>query len=184
MADVACPQCGLPIVIVSSLTGKTVSCPQCQFHFIMPAEPEPQASVPVVSIYQTGATRKLKPATSLLDIFDFRFEKFVTPIIIRITWIMVVAAAVLFAIWGAYQLVASELPVEKVEPKSQYELRLPKGAEVSGGTARVVKKAFAYGMSLILLALSLLWIRVSLEMTIVAFNIATSLQSIDRKTKG
>lgn len=183
MAEVACQQCGLPIVIVPNLAGQTVACPQCQFHFVMPPEPAAPAT-PTVSIYHTGATRKLKPANSLLDIFDFRFEKFVTPIIIRITWIMVVAATVLFAIWSAYELVASELPVEKVEPKMQLEWRLPKGVDVSGGAVRVGAKVFGYVMWVIVLALLLLWIRVSLEMTIVAFNIATSLQSIDRKTKG
>jgi hypothetical protein len=200
MSEVGCPNCGLAVTIVPNLAGQTVSCPRCQAHFVMPAGGGPIAQ-PVgpsfVSVYQSGGSRKFRPAKSLLDIFDFRFEAFVTPIIIRTTWVLVLIGACLYSAWALYSA---------LETESKYQIRLPEMTATEPATKTsptVIKKPPTmeeleaeakrsetmrnlvwFGFKLIALCLSLLWVRVSLEMTIVAFNIANSLQSIDQKTKG
>ena len=200
MSEVSCPNCALAVTIVPQLAGKTVSCPRCQAHFVMPAQAAGPVAQPAgpsfVSVYQSGGSRKFRPAKSLLDIFDFRFEAFVTPIIIRTTWVLVLIGACLYAAWSLYSA---------LETESKYQIRVPdmyaaepavKGSEpikkpptieelqAQAKQAETVRKLITFAFQLISLCLLLLWIRVCLEMTIVAFNIANSLQSIDQKTKG
>jgi len=197
MPEVSCPQCGLGVTIVPSLAGQVVSCPQCQFNFIMPAPPRasappppppPPPPQPVVSVYQSSVTRSFRPAKSILDVFDFRFESFVTPIIIRTTWVLALVAAFIFAAAVLFFLLVPlpstppPAPQETFGSRPQFETKTV--IEVPEFMSEIIPKLVTIGLLTLWLVLSLLWLRVGLEMTIVVFNIATSLQSIDKKTKG
>lgn len=192
-------------MIVPSLVGQPCGCPRCQFQFLMPAAPPPPPpqpqQAPIVSVYRSTVAQRFQPAKSIFDVFDFKFEKYVTPIIIRATWVLALVSAGLFAAWGCYNVVD---PVTE----NRYEVQLPGFMQPSNGEtgaadaepnsklisatkakaakerALLIAKIMAYCFQLVSICLALLWLRVALEMTVVIFNIATSVHSIDRKTKG
>jgi hypothetical protein len=131
------------------------------------------------------------PARSILDIFDIHFERYVTPIIVRITWM---TALVLAGLWLIVLLVlgvytwtpdSAKKPSEdprvaalrnRVQPRTESELSKwlePRKA----ATIVLIHAAIAA-------VLALLWLRVVLESVIVLFHMAKSLASIDRKTAG
>jgi hypothetical protein len=132
--------------------------------------------------------KRFKPATSWLDIFDWRFEKYLTPWIVRITWLVCLAVA---SIWLASILFftlrswlperdSSEPPRQVLRPPSQtFEER--SSFPPMWLTSRVASTIAGFtGACFVVIVV--LWIRVLLETAIVLFNIATTLTSIDEKT--
>lgn len=136
--------------------------------------------------YQRMIANRFQTASGLLDIFDWKFEKYVTPIIVRFTWVVCVLLAALVIVLILLVLVlvlAPELPVQGVadtpsnfnRPSEYRFVQMP-----TWFTRRVFAIGWAVG-SAVGIALSLLWTRALLETLIVVFNIASSLSSIDRK---
>lgn len=210
MSHIACPQCRAPIVAVAELAGQTVSCPQCGAPFVMPstsAVPQPppppplpsRPSSPLVSHRQSLPYRAgFRPSSSLFDIFDIHFEKYVTPLIAKITWIFTLAIALLWLIGLLYDAINTWIPhTEKPSVVLAPSLRRPgsldelardrsatsteKGSKLSDRLIRRFWIIFRQVMSVIALFLTVLWIRVALESMIVLFRIAKSLSSIDDK---
>lgn len=126
------------------------------------------------------------PPTGLLDIFDWRFKKYLTPWILRITWIIVLVVAALGIGSQILLMMGTWLP------------EIGWGAGDDGGMGNRFPGEFErdpvlpfwlrirFAESLVRLSVvlgvivALLWIRVILELAIVLFNIATSLTSIER----
>src|SRR4051794_9122185 len=111
MANVICPHCNHSLAYVPTLAGQQVRCSACGNQFVMSSPDEPPAPPPVTAAPDpsrfaeqpvTLPRRSLaerggfEPARSILDVFDFRFERYVTPIILRFTWIL---ALLLAALW-------------------------------------------------------------------------------------
>jgi hypothetical protein len=130
--------------------------------------------------------QRFRPATSWFDIFDWKFEKYLTPWIIRATWICCVAMGfiwsaliILLTLWSwAPEIVSSDAPSR---PNASYEVRESSFPTAPDWLTSRVTATIAGISALCFVLILLLWIRVVLETAIVLFNIATTLLSIDRK---
>lgn len=127
-------------------------------------------------------------STSIFDIFDWQFKKYLTPWILRITWAIVLAVAPFVLLLLLIQIVGIWLPdfqwsgtdgsiaddrMRRMETTASAEPFLPFWFRIRvAGTAYQIARIAG-------MAVSILWIRVLLELAIVLFNIATTLSSID-----
>jgi len=149
-------------------------------------EPENLDIEPRISVSRIKRGGRLQTAESWLDLFDWKFKKYLTPWIVRATWIIFL---VLVGIWLALQLLGIVLFIlslvapstELMEQQGnfgapQFE---PANRDLKGWATGVFVSAQVVIVGFVLI----LWVRVVLESIIVLFNIAASLDSIDNKTK-
>lgn len=119
--------------------------------------------------YRRAVQDRFQPATSVLHIFDWRFEKYLTPWIVRITWIVFLVSFALTLLWIAYFIVAI----------------VAGGNPLGGGLGllniSLVAIAFSLATYTIGIAATMMWVRVVLEMIIVVFNIATTLSRMEKQ---
>jgi hypothetical protein len=121
---------------------------------------------------------------SVLDIFDWKFKKYLTPWILRITWAIVLCIAPLFIAVQLLQIIGIWLPDLSwaADARPDVNVRVPQGT--SGPLlpwwfqVRVARSVWQVA-SIAGTAIAMLWIRVFLEIAIVLFNIATTLTSIE-----
>jgi len=139
--------------------------------------------VSVRSHGRSAALRTFKESNSPLDLFDWKFEKYLTPWIVRFTWLAVLALTSLWLTLVLISTVASFMPVEAPRrPSMDFEFRSPQ--DVIPGNAWLWSAIFrivGVGTAVAFTILWLLWVRVLLESAIVIFNIAKTLASIDEK---
>lgn len=127
-------------------------------------------------------------ATSLKDIFDFKFEKYVTPLIVRATWIM---AIVVSGLWLVYFILSLLLWPYFQNSGNQGTGYVDRAGMNDGERSFVDDPGFVgtaiglivlYGVSIVAaivgVAFALLWLRVALETVIVIFNMASTLADI------
>lgn len=201
MALTLCAACKLPLDVTPDMAGEEMACPRCGARFRVPLAappPLPQAGAAMPSPTISASPRPLRrpfndQATSLLDLFDLSFTRYVTPLIVKITWVLALTLGAAWLVIIVFGLIASSLPVaEQSEPSQadrpsrpqpQFEFRPPEIDE------RIGDASFAAAVRVVLLVtqvigviLFLLWVRVGLEAVIVVFHMAASLRSIDDKT--
>lgn len=190
VSKIACPGCRAELTIDSSMVGRRVQCPSCSHQFVIPGgEKPPQipAAQPYVppapafsapTSYSNFASKRFKQSDSIFDIIlDFRFEKYVTPWIVRITWIVVLVVGAIMLLLQIGGDISSLLPDGSNSRQPNFDFQ-PRG--------ELVYRLVQFGQILLrysTLFIGLLWIRVVLETMIVIFHIAQSLASIDRKTR-
>jgi hypothetical protein len=133
------------------------------------------------------------PSIGIAGFFDLTFERYITPWVVRVTWVSALVLSALWAVVLVTVLGASVLTEDAdTQTSSQRpgathtEFRLPSvGSSTSSpSSSRVSAKGIAYKVASIAsivcgVILFLLWIRVALETIIVVFNIATTLTSIE-----
>lgn len=136
--------------------------------------------------------QRFQPATSWLDLFDWKFEKYLTRWIVRATWI---ACLVLAAVWSVLILLGTfavwmpepdfsqtSIPQQSFpqtgSPRSDIEPSYPTISPLL--IARITTTATLLS-TLVVVGIILLWIRVFLESVIVLYNIAATLTTIDKK---
>ena len=205
-----CPKCQKSLSVPDKYLGRVVKCPNCKQPFkygemaeiVAPpiqkapsgidretpdVEPENLDIEPRISVSRIKRGGRLQTAESWLDLFDWKFKKYLTPWIVRATWIIFL---VLVGIWLALQLLGIVLFILSLVAPSVEGL----GQQGNGGVPRFEPanrdpRSWATGIVIFaqiamvgVILTSVLWVRVVLESIIVLFNIATSLDSIDRKT--
>ena len=130
--------------------------------------------------------RQFMPATSWLDLFDWQFKKYLTPLIVRLTWVVVLVMASLALVGLAVVACTSWLPeaeTQWISPDTNvpsgptYELTWP--ALPRWLTLRLVMTATLLFQAVGIMVF-VLWIRVVLESVIVLFNISMTLTSIEQ----
>ena len=206
----SCPHCQAQFHIATEYSGRQVKCGSCGKKFQVPPpppplpslrEPPPSARQPtesellsedlskVVTIsdgsrsrFRRSVDRRFQPATSWLDFSDWKFEKYLTPWIVRITWILCLALTAI-----AISLILRSVVVSWA---AETNMRLPTGRpkifelqapSLPGWLSSRVASTVS-GFTLVFSALlTLLWTRVILEMVIVFFNVATTLTAIDKR---
>lgn len=207
MSQLPCPHCRGVVEYVRELAGKPVACPHCGKQFTLPPSTSTAAPVPAVKVRRgsaSGLADRHRPsmtaATSWFDLFDFKFEKYLTPWIIRLTWAV---ALVVSAVWLAMLLFgvvwtlipsAAEANLSQTQLRAEQELTSPglEAPETESPRSRLkwrplklppqVVLATAMALTTIIaIMVCLLWVRVFLETVIVVFNIATTLKDIERK---
>ncbi|MEX0641158.1 MAG: DUF4282 domain-containing protein [Pirellulales bacterium] len=137
--------------------------------------------------FRSAVRHRFRPASSWLDIFDWKFEKYLTPWIVRATWMICVCQAfiwlaviVLFTLWSWVPDVES--PRHDSQPAARYERPNPVTASAPEWLTSRIGSTVAGLTAICVVVIGLLWIRVVLEVAIVLFNIATTVTSIDEKT--
>jgi len=150
-----------------------------------PAAP-PAAFQPAPSVSVRTPRPKLRQwqeAHSVLDaLFDWQFQRYVTPKVVKFFWIVAVLNAVLVMlsplIWPALRL-SAEAAAQSNGPT--IELRAPPGTEsVYRSGTQILAYVLVYGWLALMVAATLLWIRIVLESIIVVFDIAMCARSIDQ----
>jgi DNA-directed RNA polymerase subunit RPC12/RpoP len=224
MTQAICAACGLPLEITVEMVGQEMACPRCGARFVVPgvapgpapppmirSEPQSPPNAPVIR----GRVER-RPfedqATSLLDLFDLSFTRYVTPIIVRITWVLALVLAAVWLLVVIVGLVISLVPEMSREAQSdgaataqserttsdrrpdngafefqsspQFEFRRPSIPErAEDSSFAVAMRVVVFSTQLVAIILFLLWVRVALEAVIVIFHMAANLRSIDKKTK-
>jgi Zn-finger nucleic acid-binding protein len=151
----------------------------------------------VRSKFEAVRKSQFASSSSYLDIFDWQFKKYLTPWILRVTWVLVLVAAGLWVIGNLFEIISYWLPamewgaeeapamargipreVKPAEPMLPlWLIRLVAkfGNSVAGTLYGIVKIAAG--------AIALLLLRVVFEVAIVLFNIATTLTTIEKDIK-
>lgn len=202
---VTCPSCGRRWSLPSQAAAN-IPCPNChqplfpvgvQATVTPPPAPPPTSDPTAAQLgalnfrrrYRSAAQRTFQESKSPLDLFDWKFEKYLTPWIVRFTWVAVVVIAGLWLMFVTVSLLLTFVPdvatpANDFEPSSpfssspQFEISLSDSPWLWLLVFRIVG-----GLTILFVTLIwLLWIRVLLESAIVIFNIARSLASIDEKT--
>ena len=141
------------------------------------AEAVPTSSQPLPtgqSTYRKAVSQRFESSNSILDLFDWKFEKYITPLIIRITWIIVVAGflcAFVFFMIGPE--VWARIGSDSSSSSPGTGFRIPDWMIIIA--VRVVQA--------MVMVIMLLWIRVILESMIVIFNIARGISNIEKNTE-
>lgn len=204
-----CPNCRANLQESAELVGRQVSCPSCGITFVMPppmnspdefAGPSsPPGTFDTIAAaarrdFSHATRRRFKPSTSALDLFDWKFERYVTPWVVRVTWIAILALSTIWLLLLLVGLLFAMLPEGSnvatpntgntfQQPRmSGYEFSPP--AAVDNSRQYLLRNAvavFGFITAIIGLMIFLLWVRVVLESLIVLFNIAESLTSIDSR---
>lgn len=188
MTNYPCPRCGTILQLTPDMSGATVACPNCAQQLLVPAMPPAMRGVSIQPARTSD--RQFKQAASLLDVFDLKFEKYVTPLIIRVTWAIVLAFAVLWIVVVVAGSIMSLMPETDTEssrvrttielPESLKSVQRSADDSVERGWARAYNVLLAL-TQIAFIGLAVLWVRVSLETVIVVFNIAKTLTSMDNK---
>jgi hypothetical protein len=199
------------------MSGKQTTCVKCGKDLVVPAQtkpvdvppppPIPEDTSPPLSDFtpappaettvsespsespRPAGLRKMQPSRSWWDLFDWKFEKYLTPWIIRFTWALAVTWTLIVILLLSFSVVSSAFESEKkpqFDSQSQADidmlLQSLSPQEKSTG-ARWAWKLIGYGTAVVLSVLALLWTRVVLECLIVVFNIAETATSIDDSLK-
>jgi hypothetical protein len=121
---------------------------------------------------------RFRPARSILDLFDFRFQFYVTPIIICVTWIVSLVIGALWMCVMLYLLISSWLPSSNSShaPDPNEVIDMIVGKTKSAETIIEITQ-------IVLLPVALMWVRVMLEQLVVLFEIMASFASRESKPK-
>jgi hypothetical protein len=190
MAAINCPNCRELVALDESLAGGSLNCPSCGAQFSVPPIADPFDSLAEFNPYSRALKRRFERPTSIWDLFDFKFEKYLTPWIIRATWVVVcLLAAFYFALWAISSIAdavdRNEISTKKVATKSVETDEVEFEWSFGGTRFTDISERIAFFVFRVVgIVFALLWIRVALETEIVIFNIAMGITSIDRKLKG
>lgn len=188
--QVNCPTCHRPVIIGPEYLGKAVACPHCGQKMIAgpSSSPpfqtppvEPVVSPPVIqSSRDSYRGRSMQASPSLLDLFDWKFEKYITPWVVRITWIWVGVMACLLIVTMLLPEGVSNTPKFTVErPFSNFDK-----SESRDSSSPEIVRGIVYRIGSITgVLMLLLWIRVWLECVIVIFNIAATMKAAEASIK-
>ncbi len=141
------------------------------------------SAVNVRSRMRSATLRTFRESNSPLDLLDWKFEKYLTPWIVRFTWLAVLTLAALWITLLTVSTVASLLPETDSSSRAiDYSFRSPQEAMPGHDWLWfMVYRVIGFGTAIAITIIWLLWVRVLLEFAIVVFNMAKSLASIDEK---
>lgn len=189
-----CPNCGTPLEIGPELIGRQIKCPRCAtvFQAGSPTE-EPFPFVEPVR-RRTGKFHPVAKASvpressdSIWSILtDWKFKKYLTPKIVRVSWALAVASFALLMFLLVVSLIAEAIPKHRsTRVTSRGRVEVYDEVQVPSMPRSTVYDALTNPISVrifitIWAVYVLLWIRVALESVIVIFNIATSVGKIEK----
>ena len=123
---------------------------------------------------------------SVRDIFDFRFEKYLTPWIIRGYWILALVFAVLYLVIATVDNVIDMMPGSQPKPGIAAKMPIDLGIDLPGVTREKTLWSRFTGFLwkwkyLVGTPVAVTLVRIWCEMAIVLFNISNSLKVIERR---
>jgi len=206
MNTVACPFCNHAIANNATLAGQLVNCPRCRQNFHMPpAVPAPapaQTASPFEGMFdetpRSRSSRRLQPVErfSIWYVFDWKFEKYLTPWVLRAYWILAVVGAAVWLIFCSVYVIDAlfpEQPARKAVAEAHgARFEWPPNERVHNERSPAEPSAwqlrwrdFGRRLGFFLLevgatVLGLLTVRIACELVIVLFNIASSARAIEK----
>lgn len=215
MISFNCPNCGKSFSIKDELAGRRSRCMACGMSFVVPGGPAPEA-LPL-AVASAPARRQNEPDDDDRDtddkddrpsggrghrpgggrflhvlnhVFDFRFRYYLTPYIVRITWVLALVGASLYFISSTFitpfATADKRAPVEfdrrdldPDHPKGrapQKEAKEP--SNLTKALGEIVDWVLTSGIRLVGLVVGLMYVRVLAEMTIVVFNISNDIKRL------
>lgn len=180
MAQFKCESCGYEKQVDESMVDRIAKCKKCgsmgRVRSTAPPPPqEREQTVPELGEFRMGSVvdsireRRQKNQTyaSFFAIFfDIQFKHYITPVIVKITWVACLIQAAIIAIQEILK------PWLRESSSSLRSFAQPSDFE---GILWLAVKIIAY-------ILALLWIRVILETAILFFHMAQSLKKIETNT--
>ena len=185
------------------MIGKRAKCPECKNAFQVPGSggsPPPHSSPPppfagesippMVKPAPTSPRRKSRSAVTWLDLFDWRLEKYLTPWIIRVTWMLTllwgISCVCLIGLGAVMAWLPEPAQQETTFRRGNTEFRQQPAEFVLPDVPdwldyRIARSVVAV-TAIFVVIIAVLWTRVVLELVMVFFNMASSLNSIDQKT--
>jgi DNA-directed RNA polymerase subunit RPC12/RpoP len=182
---IACPYCSQPMGFAADLVGRSVACVRCgqTFTIGVPAMPSLVDTADSIAIRRERGPSLVE---AFFMLFDFRFERYLTPWIIRTSWLLILALAAFSLLNAGLHAVGSAAPtkpsfpsVSPTEPifdPSSLPAEPPFGVDLALRLTRAAVWCLAT-------VLAVLYLRVICEVFIVIFNIATSLKAIEKQTR-
>lgn len=173
-----CPQCNHDYGVVST-EGLTV-CPACKESQQAPDIQPETPSIPYVSVI--AKSRRSSSSVSFSELLDLRFERYLTPWIVRLTWCIVIAI-------GCILICATILEnvYFAINGHSLFYIPPRDGPRIAIGNDSIAKHALTMLKTIACvfgITLGVLYTRVLLEAVIVIFNIATSVSKIRTIAEG
>ncbi len=222
MTKLVCHQCAAKLKLPDGFAGTSLKCPRCGHRIACPGPAGPVGSARILApARETEPIRKHhsdSPASTrasraglLRGLLDVRFERYLTPSIIRWSWILVLGTSALWIVFLALVFATSWIPTDggaasiganSVPPIDLEALlngqpgQLPGLGELLGGNLSAADRKptiwqtatgrgwrfLLFVTSLTGLLLTLLWCRVMLETIIVIFDIRDCLHRIDSRS--
>lgn len=154
------------------------------------AKPSPsEGPAPVAKPVRSNRRRvtvEVPTATAVMDFFDFSFQKYLTPVIVKITWVVTLVMGGIWILVLTLGVFADWLPDDSGQTSVRtnstvisngYEQQFDRINRNRGSIISVMR--FVTWLTGIVSAIvGCLWIRVGLECVIVFFNISTTLTDI------
>jgi hypothetical protein len=197
----SCPSCQTSLDLSKIAQGAVISCPRCGQRFQKPMTqtmpPQSPAALPTVSAppplpglptkvavkTPRQKLRQWQEANSVFDaFFDWQFQRYVTPKVVKFFWIIAVINAVLILL-APFILPALSISLVAAAQSSGPRMRIepPPGTESVFGTGiAILTMILSYAWFALMVIAALLWIRLILESIIVIFDISTCARSIDQ----
>jgi hypothetical protein len=121
------------------------------------------------------------PLSIVLAIFDFKFERYLTPWIIRATWVLSLCLFAFIACGVLYDWIgpAPGIPDKYKDMPAEFWEKYP--MKRTAGTSFVWDSVYWIATKLGWVFV-VMWVRMLLETGVVLFNIARTLTAIDNKT--
>ncbi len=226
---IRCSHCQAPLRLPDSFTANKAKCPKCggrvdlttsqdfdktrydsqdtTAEFKLPSEPAADQLVEDESVAEEGMRNaKRSVAATIWRLCDFKFKRYLTPWIIRVTWLCVLLLVAVWFLLLSGSTVLSWLATEsssREQPSldtssldgllDQLDGQSLLGSSLLGGSAkqrpgfigsveRFAWKSAQIFTAVVSMFLFVLWSRAMLEMVVVIFDISETLKRIDSKT--
>lgn len=153
-----------------------------------PSPPSPVPSSKPVKRSRRSVTVEVPSGAAIMGLLDFKFEKYLTPVIVKITWVVTL---IMLGIWvlvltfglfadffpdgggRSQQTTSSNVSFDGFEQQMQRAYR-------NRGTIISLVRFMTWVTCIVSAIITCLWIRVGLECVIVFFNISNTLTDIKR----
>ena len=191
--SIECPHCGKRYTVGEETLGKSVKCRECGNAFAVTfavdapslVQPESTPEQDSFSINTSSAKQQLssnrRHVSGFVDaffaLFDWRFQRYLTPWVVRVTWVVFLALVVMWLLTLCLGVIVSILPFDPPAPANREfgQFTQPQSSGLSLFARYIAGLVTMVTLSL----LGVLWVRVTLELIIVRFNMAESLRSLE-----
>ncbi len=139
---------------------------------------EAQAQLQAIARAKTAERRGMPSldgyveARSVVEFFDFRFRRYLTPTILRISWLLILVVAFVWLVIVSYAYVASLMNSSELDSQNISQT-------VAAETSPFLLKTGVYLTTAATIGVSLMWLRVIFETIIAIFSMCNTLRTID-----
>ena len=197
-ASIECPLCEKRYTVSETMLGKKVKCRDCGSSFSATFAVDPPSTTQPIPAVEEGEsfsfaaanskpsfTTSSKNVSGFIDaffaLFDWRFKRYLTPWVVRVTWIVFLALVAMWLLTICLGVVISLFPFDSPAPANR---RFPQFDKPESSGLPLYARYIAGLITMVTTSiLGVLWVRVILELVVVRFNMAESLRSLENDLK-